>query len=58
MTAYMTRVLINEYYEGIKSKYVITGSTMTSHMINIYHPLQCRNMRQLKKILKTGEVLI
>ena len=53
MTTGGLRVLLNESYEDMKSEYGITMSTMTSHLKNIFHLLQCRNTRHLQKRVKT-----
>ena len=40
MTSCVSRLLMNESYEYMKSKFGIIKSTKTSHLINICHPLQ------------------
>ena len=56
MTLCVARVLMNESYEEMKSKYRIPRSTMIGHLINIRLPLQCRNMIKLQKRMKKGEL--
>ena len=57
-TACLARLLINAYYESMKSEYGIPRSAIKSNMRKIFHPLQCRNMSQLHKMMKTVEVPI
>ena len=40
MTSCVSRLLMNESYEYMKSKFGIIKSTKTSHLRNICHPLQ------------------
>ena len=56
MTAFGVRVLLNASYEYLKAKYGILRSNMKIHLRKICHPLQCRNMREFQKRIKTGEV--
>ena len=56
MTAYGVMVLLNTPYEYLKSEYGIPRSTMTSHPINIFHPMQYINSKKFKKKTKTGKV--
>ena len=58
MTSCGVRVLLNAFYEDLKSGYGIPRSTMTSHMRKISHPLHYGNMSHLQQRMNTGEFSI